>query len=287
MSQETANNEKAAEKRKKILLGALLAVFVVVIYFQFFTGEDAAPAPRPVTVQQAPRQATQSGTAARPAQRGAREPERIVTQPLDLASMGAKGSAGGGTGRNIFVYPPPPPPPTPKPQPTLPPPPPPPITLYSVNPSGVIAKTGDFNLTVFGDKIPADGKIFLDGREQQTSIVSATEARVKVPAEVIRRAGNLGVQIRSVSDAKMFSNQLSLNVAEPPAPPYRFIGLIVSSKKTVAVLKAISGEDIFNVSRGDVVGKNWRVVNITPQRIEFEDTNLKITHSVNFTGENG
>lgn len=284
MSQEIANKNKADEKRKMILLGALLVVFVAVIYFQFFTEDEGPARPQPVqTAQQATRQGEQ---AKRAAQRG-KEPERIITQPLDLASMSGKGSAAGGTGRNIFVYPPPPPPPTPKPTPTIPPPPPPPITLYSVNPAGVIAKTGDFNLTVFGDKIPGDGKIFLDGREYQTNIVSATEARVKVPSDVIKRAGNLGVQIRSPNDAKMFSNQLSLNVAEPPAPPYRFIGLIVSSKKTIAVLKSISSEDVFNVSRGDVIGKNWRIVNITPQKIEFEDTNLKITHAVNFTGENG
>ncbi|QQS49081.1 MAG: hypothetical protein IPM66_10865 [Acidobacteriota bacterium] len=286
MSQELSKKERADEKRKKILLGALLVVFLGVVYYQFFTEEETPAPPAARVSQTAAQQVQATGAATRPAQRG-QEPDRIISQPLDLASMSGKGSAGAGTGRNIFVYPPPPPPPTPKPQPTLPPPPPPPVTLYSVNPSGVIARTGDFTLTLFGDKIPGDGKIFIEGREFPTTIASPTEAKAQVPANVINRAGNLGVQIRSQSDAKMFSNQLTLNVAEPPAPPYRYIGLIVSSKKTVAVLKSASGDDVYNVSRGDIVGKNWRIINITPQKIEFEDTNLKITHSVNFTGENG
>ncbi len=287
MSQDLTKKENAGETRKKLLLGGLMIVFVAVIYFQFFA-EEESPTPPAARVTQAAVQERAASTAAakRPVQSG-QEPERIISQPLDLASMSGKGSAAAGTGRNIFVYPPPPPPPTPKPQPTLPPPPPPPITLFSVNPSGIIARTGDFTLTVFGEKIPGDARLFIEGREYPTTSVSQTEVKAKVPADVIKRAGNMGVQVRSQSDSKMFSNQLSLNVAEPPAPPYRFIGLIVSSKKTVAVLKAASGEDVFNVSRGDVVGKNWRIINITPQKIEVEDTNLKITHSINFTGENG
>ncbi|MBK9315784.1 MAG: hypothetical protein IPM55_16290 [Acidobacteria bacterium] len=289
MSQDISKKENAGETRKKLLLGALMIVFVAVMYFQFFTEEErpVTPAAAARTTQTAGQGQTPGTTATkRPVQSG-QEPERIISQPLDLASMSGKGSAAAGTGRNIFVYPPPPPPPTPKPQPTLPPPPPPPITLFSVNPSGIIARTGDFTLTVFGDKFPGDARLFIEGREYPTTSVSQTEVKAKVPADAIKRAGNMGVQVRSQSDSKMFSNQLSLNVAEPPAPPYRFIGLIVSSKKTVAVLKAASGEDVFNVSRGDVVGRNWRIINITPQKIEVEDTNLKITHSINFTGENG
>jgi hypothetical protein len=287
MSQENPTPEKSQEKHKKILLGALFVALAGVIYFQFFSGGDeAGPA-----VARPAGQTTATGVKPSPTPRNAPRPgatpEEIVFQPLNLASMSNKTGSGDGTGRNIFIYPPPPPPPTPKPQPTLPPPPPPPVNLYSVNPSGVIARTSEFNLTVFGDKIPQDGKVFVEGREYPSTFVSATEIRAKVPAEAIRTSGNLGVQVRSVSDAKMFSNQLSLNVAEPPAPPYRYIGLIVKKSVSIAVMKSQSDESIENVTKGSKLGTHWRILEITPQKIIIEDTNIKISHTINFTGENG
>jgi Tfp pilus assembly protein PilP len=84
----------------------------------------------------------------------------------------------------------------------------------------------------------------------------------------------------------MYSNQLSLNVAEPPPPTYRFIGLITSKNGMIAVLKSQSDDgDVFNVVKGQKFGTHWRVVNITSQKIEVEDTNIKILHTINFTGE--
>lgn len=207
--------------------------------------------------------------------------------------MSSRSAGGEGTGRNIFIYPPPPPPPTPKPLPPQPTPPPPPVNLFSVNPAGVIARTGDQNLTLFGEKIPQDGRVYVDGREYPTTFVSEREIKAKLPADAIRNAGNLGVMVRSVGDAKIFSNQLSLNVAEPPPPPYRFIGLIVKKSGSTAVLKVVSPgpneEDVINVTKDKIFGRNnnWKVISITPQKIVLEDTNLKVTHTLNFTGENG
>lgn len=283
MSQDNSTNEKSQETRKRLLLGALMAVLAGVLYFQFFTGDDPRPANPGVRLG--------AGAKPTPTPRPARPggtPEPIISQPLDLVSMTNK-TPGEGTGRNIFVYPPPPPPPTPKPQPTLPPPPPPPVTLFSVNPSGVIARTGDFTLTVFGEKIPQDGQSYIDGREYPTTIVSATEFKVRIPAEAIRTAGNIGVQIRSKSNAQMFSNQTSLNVAEPPAPPYRFIGLIITKDGPMAVLKSQADEEVVNVRKGGFIDKSkkWQVLSISPQRIEIQDTGIKISHSINFTGESG
>jgi hypothetical protein len=282
MSQENSTPEKSSEKRNKIVLGILFAILIGVLYYQFFSGGD----------QQATRSgvATNTGTGPapvpRPTPRAGGSPVPIISQPLDLASISNRAATGGGTGRNIFIYPPPTPPPTPKPQPTLPPPPPPPVNLYSVNPAGVIARTSDFNLTVSGEKIPQDGKVFVDGREYPTTFISANEIRARVPADAIRNAGNLGVMVRSVSDAKLFSNQISLNVAEPPPPQYRYIGMIVRKNGTVAVLKSQTDDEVINVTK-DFRFKQWRVLSITPQKIVLEDTNIKVTHTINFTGETG
>jgi len=280
----------SVESRKRIALGVLSLVMIGVIYFQFFydnsgpsqpgsgstavnTGNKPSPTPTP-----------------RPLALG-QKPEPIITQPLQLAWVG-KIVSGDGTGRNIFVYPTPTPIPPAPPIPTPIPPPPPPVLLTSVNPSGVIGRTGEFVMTLYGDKIPADGQGFLDGRPYDSKFVSPTELRVQIPSEAIRNAGNLGVQIRSRADAAIYSNQLSLNVAEPPAPPYRFIGYLTRKNEIMAVLNSQGDEgEVFNVKKGDKFGTHWRVVNISPQKIDLEDLNLKIaegrylTHAINYTGD--
>jgi hypothetical protein len=285
MSQENSTKEKSPETRKKIFLGVLLLVLVSVLYYQFFYESDAPAGPTSVASTNAAPRATPTP---RPTPRGGGTPEPIISQPLDVASILSKDVGGAGTGRNIFVYPTPtpaPPPPTPAPPPPTPEP---PIKVFSVNPAGVIARTGEFTLTVFGNKMPQDAQGFVDGREYQTTYVSNTEVKIKVPAEAIRMPGNMGVMVRSRSEATLFSNQASLNVAEPPPPTYRYIGLIIHKNGTaIAVLKSQSDDEIINVKKDQKFGGHWRVVSITPQKIEIEDTNIKILHTINFTGENG
>ncbi|MGE0128284.1 MAG: hypothetical protein AB7U82_09405 [Blastocatellales bacterium] len=283
MSQENSTSEKTQETRKKLMLGGLLAVLAVVIYFQFFSEGDA-PSPSPKVVSANP-VTTPTPQRATPPRSGT--PEPIISQPLDLASIQGGITSSSGTGRNIFIYPPPPTP-TPAPPPPTPVPlPPPPIGVLSVNPGGVVARTGDFTLTVFGQKIPQDAQGFVDGRAYPTTFVAATEIKIKVPADAIRSPGILGVMIRSQSNAKLFSNQASINVAQPPDPPYKYIGLIVSKIGATAVLKSQNDDEVLNVRKGDKIGGHWRIVNITPQRIEIEDTNIRISHTINYSGENG
>jgi len=141
-------------------------------------------------------------------------------------------------------------------------------------------------MTVYGDKFPEDAQGFIDGRPYPTKVMSKNELRVQVPDTAIKVAGNLGVQVRSVSDAKMFSNQFPFNVAEPPRPLYQYVGLIVSKNETIAVLKSQADEsEVQNVRKGQKFPPNWRVVSITPQKIEVEDTNIKIVHTINYSGE--
>lgn len=284
MSQEKEKSKDNSETRKKILLGILFAVMIVVIYIQFFSGEDSSPAVN--VAQNSPVKKPSPSPTPRNLRPG-EKPLPIITQPLQFAWFD-RNISGNGTGRNIFVYPTPTPEPPPKPLPPQPTPPPPPIRLVSVNPAGVIGKTGGFTMTIYGDPFPEDAQGFLDGRPYPTKVMSQSEVRVQIPAEAIRGAGNLGVQVRSVSDAQKYSNQLSLNVAEPPAPPYRYVGLITNKNGAMAVLKSQADEtEIQSVKKGDKFGTHWRVISISPQKIEVEDTNIKITHVINYSGENG
>ncbi len=284
MSQENSTSKKTKETREMLALGGLLVVLAGVIYYQFFWESDA---PSPATGVASANTATRPAPGPSPTPRAGATPEPIVSQPLAIAQMGTIDTSSSGTGRNIFIYPPPPTPtPVPPPSPT-PTPVPPPIGLFSINPSGVIARTGDFTLTAFGEKIPQDAQGFINGRAFPTTFVSATEIKIKVPAEAIRTAGNVGVMIRSQNDARLFSNQASLNVAQPPEPPYKYIGLILRKGGATAVLKSQNDDEIHSVKIGDTIDRKWKIINITPQKIEIEDTNIRVSHSINYSGESG
>ncbi|MBO0861515.1 MAG: hypothetical protein J2P21_24105 [Chloracidobacterium sp.] len=281
MSQENPTPEqrqKSKETRNKLALGALLLTLVGVIYYQL-SGSDAPNPPSGVaaaTTKKVPSPTPQRQTSGTPAP--------IISQPLDLASMNG-GNHSGGTGRNIFVYPtptPPPPPPTPSPTPA---PTPWPIPVFSVNPGGVIARTAGFTLTVFGEKMPEDAQGFINGRAYPTTFVSATQVKINVPAEAIKAPGSLGVAVRSSSNAKLESNTISLSVAAPPEPPYKYNGLITLKNIPTAALIPSGDDDIINAKKGDVLGGKWKIINITPQKVEIEDINIKVLHVINYTSE--
>lgn len=279
MSQENTTPEqllKNKETRNRLLLGALLILLVGMVYFQFFWGSDAPNPVASATAKTTPSPTPQRQTSGTPAP--------IISQPLDLASMQGGSQSSSGTGRNIFIYPTPTPPPPPTPAPAVPTPTPWPIPVFSVNPGGVIARTAGFTLTVFGEKAPQDAQGFVNGRAYPTTFVNATQVKINIPAEAIRMPGILSVAVRSQSDPKLESNTISLNVTAPPEPPYKYIGLITLKNVPTAVLVSQSSDDdIYNVKKGTVVGGKWKIINITPQKVEIEDTSIKVSHFINFT----
>jgi hypothetical protein len=283
MSQENPTPEerqqKSKETRNRMMLGALLLLLLGVVYYQFFSGGDASKSPSAPPL--ANTKATPTPT---PQRQTSGTPVPIISEPLDLASIQGGSHSSGGTGRNIFIYPtptpvPPPPPSTPAPTPT-----PWPIPVSSLNPGGVIARTAAFTLTVFGQKIPQDVQGFVNGSAYPTTFVSDTQARINIPAEAIRMQGILNVMVRSQSDSSLISNSIPLNVAAPPEPPYKYIGLITLKNVPTAVLVSQGNDDdVYNKRKGDVIGGKWKIINITPQKVEIEDTSIKVSHVINFT----
>lgn len=273
---------QAKKKKEMILLGVLLVVAIPVIYYQFFADSGS-----PVTVQRVNANGQGSKQIAKkvtPAQGGANQKNSvfIVSEPLEIDSMTNKTVSAQGTGRNIFIYPTPTPVPPPKP---VPPPPPPPITLFGLSPGSVIGKTGDFTLTVVGDKIPSDAKIFVAGREFQPTSLTVKEIKTKIPADLIKYSGSQQVTVRSVSDSKLFSNELSFTVTEPPPPPYKFVGFqLKKGNVALALVRSNSDESVQWVSQDQTLARKWKVVSINNQRMVVEDVDIKVTHTINFTG---
>ncbi|NBO64606.1 MAG: hypothetical protein EBU88_07140 [Acidobacteria bacterium] len=112
---------------------------------------------------------------------------------------------------------------------------------------------------------------------------------------MIKSGGNLNITIRSSSDPSLYSGQVSINVADPPTPLYRYIGLIVTRKEKLAVVKELDDDQLMlnlieNMSfkcNKETKKCKWRLTDINPQRLIIEDLDLRITHTVNYTGESG
>jgi hypothetical protein len=156
--------------------------------------------------------------------------------------------------------------------------------VSSLNPGGVIARTAGFTLTVFGQNMPQDTQGFVNGSAYPTTFVNDTQVKINVPAEAIRMPGSLIVSVRGQSDPRLESNPIPLNVAAPPDPPYKYIGLITLKNVPKAVLVSQGNDDdVYNVKKGDVIGGKWKIVNITTQKVEIEDTSIKVSHVINYT----
>ncbi|HXM49824.1 MAG TPA: hypothetical protein VN956_18425, partial [Pyrinomonadaceae bacterium] len=85
--------------------------------------------------------------------------------------------------RNIFAYYEPPLPPVKVPYvPTPTPMPPPPLTVSSLMPSNIYARTGDFSLQITGDKFTPALHITIDGRDLPTRFISAQQLFTTVPS---------------------------------------------------------------------------------------------------------
>jgi len=184
--------------------------------------------------------------------------------------------------RNIFAYYVPPPPPV-KALPTPTPTPPPPLTVSTVSPASVFARTGDFSLQVMGDKFTPGVRIVIDGRAMATRIISTQQVATTVPADMIANPGNRRIEVRT-ADGALYSNIVSLNVTAPPVPNFTYIGLIGKPRgNDIAVLQDKNNKELVNVQRGDLVGGRFRLTSISDKELKLIDVNLKIPHTLAFT----
>ena len=187
-------------------------------------------------------------------------------------------------GRNIFAYYEPPPkkievPVTPTPTPT----PLPPVLLANISPANVFAKTADFPLEISGDKITAQLRVVIDNTEVPTRYIGPQQLAATVPAALIANPGSRQVMLRS-PDGKVYSNALTLSVAEAPKPNYSYIGIIGTPHHIdTAILQDKNNKETLNVQRGDLLGGRFRVTSISEKEVVVVDSNLKIKHSLSMT----
>jgi hypothetical protein len=152
----------------------------------------------------------------------------------------------------------------------------------------MFAGTGEFTIEVAGDKFTPDARIYVDGRELQTQYRSAQQLSATVPGSFIASPGNRAVAVRS-PDGRIYSNSLTLNVAQPPTPNYTYIGLISTRTHVdIALLQDLNTKAVVNGQRGEMFGGRFRLTSIGDKEIVFTDTTLRLTHRIKMTeGEKG
>jgi hypothetical protein len=274
-------------ERKKAIVAAVLAIVAIAVLGYVFFGSSGTPKkPQSAKTGATPQPPLQTAntTAKPPAGATVIDDPRIYTPVV----MTGYAPAFGEPNRNIFAYyePPPTPPPVVK-SPTPIPTPTPPVTLNSLMPAQVYARTADFTLQAMGDKFTPAVRITVDGRELPTRFINAQQVAATVPAALIATPGIRQVTVRS-SDGQLYSLASTLNVAPPPIPNYTYIGIIGKPRANdVAVLQDKGSKELLNVQRGDVLGGRFRVTSISERELVLTDTNLKIKHTLPFTTETG
>ncbi len=198
---------------------------------------------------------------------------------------------GSDAGRNIFAFYEKPVKPltpvavmTPTPTPT----PPPPIALASLSPQSVFAKTANFTLQLSGDKFGPTDRVYMDNQELPTQYRSVQQLTATVSASLITAQGQHSIVVRT-PDGTLYSNPQMLNVMQPPAPTYTYVGYLKRARTNTAVLRDSKGE-LYSVREGDIVEGRFRVVEISERSVDVVDKDLNVRHTMPYvvsgTGNN-
>jgi hypothetical protein len=269
-------------ERKKLIWAGLLGLVAIVFLWWTFIGFGGSSKPATTTPSSAVSPVTQRfGQTVRVPQKestsgleGVVDEIKPINWPVSIPDVPeAK--------RNIFAYYEPPsqttegaatPAPTPTPTP--------PVLLATVSPSNVYARTADFTLDVAGDKFSPQLHIYVDGRDLATKYRSPQQLTATVPAAMIANPGARQIEVRS-ADGRIYSNSVSLSVAQPPTPNYAYVGIIgPTTHIDIALLQDRNSKEILNAQRGDVLSGRFRLTSISEKEVVLVDTNLKIKHTL-------
>ncbi|MDT7540116.1 MAG: hypothetical protein QOE33_20 [Acidobacteriota bacterium] len=279
---------KTQSERYKMGAALLLPLLALVLILRMFFASDSKPA---TTNRNSNRNSNHA--AANATVNTSTPDEDQIAMPSEVPSIIAASYAPEAA-RNIFAFYVPPvdpkklaagvPTETPTPTPT----PPPPLTLGSLQPVNVFARTGDFALSVTGDKFTPQTRIYIDNQELPTTFKGPQQLSTTVPAAFLQSPGARAVIVRT-PDGALYSNTQTVNVMPPPTPQFTFIGVIGTKHYSddKAILKANAGSDLITVKRGEIVGGRFKVTSISDRAVEFIDTQLNIKHSLPFSDAKG
>jgi hypothetical protein len=278
---------KSKSEQYKLIAAVVLGVLAIFSIAFFFFGDSFSSSNKSANgnanKNKGNKSSSPSTQRAAQTQTGPEEADTFNYGPIDYNQTAPPSVVAGRNIFDIYVLPQ-----KPTPTPYIAPTPPPiqyPLTLSSVSPGNVYARTpDDFTLQVTGDKFTPDSCISFDNNDLPTRFISPQQLSATVPASFIANEGARQILVRT-PDGKLFSNTGTLNVTAPPAPPYHYVGLIGDKyyNKDIALLRDKNNEKILvDVKRGQEVGNTFRVVSISEAEIVLIDKNLKIKHTLPF-----
>lgn len=278
---------KTPAERNKMIAAIALPLLALIFVFNMLSGPSkpsagsSSPTPPPKRTTRTTGQQAATGDA----QSGA---DGALVSMLTPINCCPQPYGGGDAGRNIFAFyvKPTPPPglnlPTPPPATPVPTP---PKVLAALAPQSVFARTAGFTLQVSGDKFGPADRVYIEGQEMPTQYKGMQELSATVPASLISSPGSRSVMVRT-PDGQLYSNTTTLNVMQPPAPTYTYVGFLKRQRANTAVLKDAKGE-LHSVRQGDLVEGRFRVADITDRGVELVDKDLNIKHTMPFVDARG
>ena len=283
---------KTPTERNKIIAAAALGVISLVALFLAF-GPSFSSKPNitvAVKTSPTPRNSTTSTTGDRVIPTVDEQRFVYETTPVDYRPGSAYAPD---AGRNIFAFYEPPPPctkdcPTPIPPPIktptpATPAPTPPILLRAAIPQNVYAGMPAFKMQVDGEFFTPDSKIFFNQAELPTTFVSSQRLSADVTANMIAQEGQKFIEVRT-PDNRLYSNQAFLMVNPPPKPTMQYIGMIARKRGNNDTAYFIgSATTPFGARLNDVLGGQFRLIDIAANEVVFEDVNLGFKHKVPIT----
>lgn len=288
---------KTPTERNKIIAAAVLGVVALVALYFAFGGSLFSSSKSTATVKISPTPTPKSGisvTVNRPEAALPTAGEQDFIYQTTAVSYPGYVSAPD-PGRNIFAfYEPPAPcrgencPPSPVPTPTTPKPPTPlptpPIFLASFSPQTVYAGARSFRLELNGDKFTPDSRIYFNQGELPTIFINQQRLAADIPAKYISAEGPRQIIVQT-PDGKLYSNQLMMSVQAPPKPTVLYIGMIGRKRynNDTAVLKNDEKAPEFSARLNDVINNRFRLIDIAPEQVTFEDVSLGFKHRVPIT----
>lgn len=280
---------KTPAERNKIIAAIALPLLALIFIYNMFSGPSRPPTTTANDNANSRRGARPSTVTQRaPNAAAASEVEMSVADTLPISCC-PEPFYGDGTGRNIFAfYVKPPPPPTPVPTvPTPVPTPPPDKLLAGLMPQSVFARTAGFTLQLNGDKFGPGDRVYVAGQELPTQFKSPQQLSANIPASLLTSPGARPVKVQT-PDGRLFSNDMILNVMQPPSPTYTYVGFLKRTRPSAntAVLKDAKGE-LYSVRQGDLVEGRFRVTDISERGVEVMDKDLNIKHTMPFVDTRG
>ncbi len=283
---------KTSTERNKIIAAAILGVVSLVALYMAFGRSFFGGTATAVTVKVSP---TPRLNVAPAANRGdsalpSADEQNFVYQTTPVV-YNPGGAGAPDAGRNIFAFYEPPPPcrgaecPSPTPKPLPPPPTPTPIPtppiMIAAAPQSVYAGQKGFRLEVTGNEFPANARIYFNQNEMKTTFVNAQRMYTEVPAQYITQEGPRQIIVQT-PDGTVYSNQVMLNVQPPPKPSIQYIGMIgrMRYNNDTAYFLEQGNPNPIGRRLNDVVAGRFRLVDISPSEVVFEDVNLGFRHPV-------